>query len=71
MKLLWYVHAKINRTRLNTLMKGKKFIRNDVKDVNTNLFAAIEPDYVSELYEALTKRVELGGAEPMQVEPSE
>jgi negative elongation factor B len=22
MKLLWYVHAKINRTRLNTLMKG-------------------------------------------------
>lgn len=34
-------------------------------------FIAIEPDYVSELYEALTKKVELGGPEPMQVEPSE
>jgi hypothetical protein len=32
---------------------------------------AIEPEYVSELYEALTKKVELGGNEPMQVEPSE
>lgn len=33
---------------------------------------AIEPDYVSELYEALTKRVELGGpGEPMQIESSE
>lgn len=29
--------------------------------------SAIEPDYVSELYEALTKKVELG-PEPMQVE---
>jgi hypothetical protein len=34
-------------------------------------FTAIEPDYASDLYEALTKRVELGGPEPMQVEPAE
>lgn len=33
---------------------------------------AIEPDYMNELYDALTKKVELGGpAEPMQVETAE
>lgn len=71
MKLLWYCHAKINRTRLNTLMKGNKFIKSLMVIIKYFPILAIEPDYVSELYEALTKKVEIGGAEPMQVEPAE
>ena len=36
-----------------------------------DFIAAIEPDYMNELYDALTKKVELGGPEPMQVEAAE